>query len=64
MYIFDSNSRTNVGTTDTPMDIEYESSDSQAIIEYPLTTELTRSVPISVKIQAGVGPFFLACQRC
>ena len=34
MYIFGSNGRTNpVGSMDTPMDIEYESSDSQAIID-------------------------------
>ena len=39
------------------MDIEYEGGDSQAIMEYPLTTELTRSVPISVEMRAGVGPF-------
>ena len=27
--------------------------------KYPLTTELTRSVPIPVEIRAGVGPFLL-----
>ena len=45
------------------MNVEYESGDSQAIIEYPLTTELTRRVPICVEIQAGVDLFLNACQR-
>ena len=33
MHIFGSNCRTNVGTMDTLIDIEYESGDSQAIID-------------------------------
>ena len=33
MYIFSSNGHTNVGTMDTLMDIEYESGDSQDIID-------------------------------
>ena len=33
MHIFGSNGHTNVGMMDTPMDIEYESGDSQAILD-------------------------------
>ena len=63
MYIFGSNGHMNVGLMDTPMDIEYKSGDSQAIIDNVIhNTFSIHDAEHSNKdsdIRAGLGPFFL-----